>query len=528
MWTGQRLFRTLLILLSLSSSSLSAQTVLYCSPRSNRLLTVFEVAGKAGDRYWVHTVRKKHGARYNADPISTDEHGFDIYDNHMNLVNQVSYYGLPDNSIKQYYIPGESYFDRVMLLTGTNETMVFLDRYNPDGELQEQEKQVAVFPFSESGNQFLLIRSEDRNLLLLLGFEPVPGAAPRMHALLFNRNWELLSRRVYQHTSISQPFVQDDFTSYPVEHFSNEPVKLANNGQWLMANPSRTSHNFMLFHFCGADSNFTYKEMTIPPSSTLEEVAVSVNNEKEEAFAGILSTFHYSPLKNVLVAHYSLEQGSFDFDSSYRFNTQARTKVKDDNLVNENFITVPGKGFMLLKEYGRPYAWSYGYDEQSSSYDYGWDPELLFADNSIQHTTGPMPMVKNGYMRYDHLGDPGRPHGRGDLNLFFFPAARNDSTWSGMINQEQITELNTPSLSYLVMPSNGKLFFLYNSLWRNMDLYPSATIIDNRGYELAGEGIVFNKFRNILNFQESRQIDANEVAVAYNKLQGYGFAIIRL
>ena len=101
-----------------------------------------------------------------------------------------------------------------------------------------------------------------------------------------------------------------------------------------------------------------------------------------------------------------------------------------------------------------------------------------------------------------------------------------DSCWSGIINKEQITELNSSFLSYVFMPVKDKLIFLYNSLFNN-NRYSSTTILDQNGNPV-NEGLVFWKTNNTLLFQKARQISANELAIPYEKNMRNGFAIIRL
>jgi len=66
-----------------------------------------------------------------------------------------------------------------------------------------------------------------------------------------------------------------------------------------------------------------------------------------------LSDFHYNTLKNVRVMHYSMVTKTFDFDTAYRLRTLGGGKLRNENMVKENFLAVPGHGFLLLKEYGR-------------------------------------------------------------------------------------------------------------------------------------------------------------------------------
>ncbi len=186
---------------------------------------------------------------------------------------------------------------------------------------------------------------------------------------------------------MSQPMIQDDYTAYPVEDFNNGPVKLANNGEWLMLAPSRKNHNFLLFHFSQADT-IVCKEINLPGTSAMEDVCLSVDNTNGDVAAGILSTFHYAPLKNIQAVHYSMVTKAFSFDTSYRLTTLGGRRIRNENLVKEGFVAVPGRGFLLLKEYGRPNPDDI-YEEEEE-FDEGYDPTLLFVSNDIPDgTAGP-------------------------------------------------------------------------------------------------------------------------------------------
>jgi hypothetical protein len=226
----------------------------------------------------------------------------------------------------------------------------------------------------------------------------------------------------------------------------------------------------------------------------------------------------------VQVTHYSLIQQQFDFDSSYRFNTLASGKVKNENLVKESFIAVPGMGFMLLKEYGRPNA-ALDLDEDYNNNQ--WDPDFMFTNHIMNNSAG-LFINRNGYTRYNKLGGTKGSYERGDLSLFYFPARNRDSCWSGMLNKEQVTEFNAPYLSYTVIPVKDRLFFLYNSILRNDAPFGNTTILDQRGNQLTDEGITFWNYNNNLVFQRSRQIAENEIAIPYERNQRKGFAIIKL
>jgi len=503
-------------------SLLSAQRVIYCTPVDDRYFIRWEVAGRAGDYYWIHITRKKRENRRHPDPVLFEVQNFDIYDARMNPFRTVQAYPISDTTLKEYLIAGDHYFDQLILLGGNKKTTILLQRYEPQGNRVDTGRVLGSFPFNESGNSFLLVRSEDRSKMLLLGFESVQGSAPKIHAVLFDQDWGAYYYRVYKSASFSQPFIQDDFAGYPLENFNKGPVKLANNGQWLMTAPSRTSNNFLLFHFNNTDPSFSYKDISMPVAATMEDMDLSVNNEKGEAFAGILSSLNYDVLKEVRVAHYSMNSQHFDFDSSYLLNTLVAGRIRNQNLVKEDFIAVPGRGFMLLKEYGR--AFEDWYDQDFNDH---WDPAAVLAENMVPDKGVSAPALRDGYAKYSLLGPLGSTHERGDLGMFYFPACRTDSCWSGMISKEQVTELNAPNLSYLVMPVRDRLFFLYNSFIRNTDPYASTTILDTRGEVLPDEGVFFWKLKNILNFQQSRQISNDEVVVPYAEFQRRGFAIIR-
>lgn len=499
----------------LSFQFLSAQRVLYSPVIDDRYTNHFEVAGKTSDYYWVLREKKQSSKR-----SVFQQQDFEVYDSRLSLANTTPRFTIPDNALKEYFVAGRKYFDRLLLLKDADKTPISLQRFSQDGSSFSNEKIIFSFPFNESGNNFLLVRSEDKRKILLLCFETVSDSPPKLHAILFNENWEQLFYKTYQHVNISQPMIQDDFTSYPIEYFSNSSVQLANNGQWLVASPSRTNNNFLLFHFCDDDNSFSYKEIKLPAYSQLDDVALSIDNNTGEAFAGVLSKFHYPALKNVQVVHYSMVKQEFNFDSSYRFNTLPGTKLKNENLVHESFVAVPGNGFLLLKEYGREY-------ESSLNDDNAWDPEIFFTNSFVANTLMRVSPNSNGYARFNKLGGAGNTYHRGDLNLFYFPAKKNDSSWSGLISKQQTTDMNSPYLSYLFVPAKDKLALLYNRYYKNEDQYGSSTFLDEQGNMLNDGGVVFWKFKILLNFQEAKQVEGNEVAVPYKDNQRNGFAIIR-
>jgi hypothetical protein len=494
---------------------LAAQRVLYSPVIDDRYTSHFEVAGKTSDYYWVLKQKEK-----TSGSLSVLQQEFEVYDARLDLVNTVFRFIIPENTLKEYLVAGTHFFDRLLVLKEDSKTIISLQRFSEDGSSVSGQKTIFSFPFNERGNSFLLIRSEDKRRMLLLCFESVTESSPKLHAILFNENWEQLFYKTYHHPNITQPMIQDDFTSYPVEHFNSYPVQLANNGQWLMASPSRTSNNFLLLHFCDDDNSFSYKELKLPPYSQLDDVVLSIDNNKGEAFAGVLSKFHYPSLKNVQVAHYSMIKQQFDFDSSYRFSTLAGNKFKNDHIVHESFAAVPGNGFLLLKEYGKEYSSAFESDD-------AWNPEVFLAAAQVANVFTTVSLNSDGYARFNELVSAGNTSHRGDLSLFYFPGQRKDSCWSGFISKEQTTDMNSPYLSYLFIPSKDKLALMYNSPYKNGDQYGASTFLDTQGNALNEGGLVFWRFSAQLNFQEAKQIASDEVAVPYKHNQRNGFAIIR-
>lgn len=512
------------------SGSLKAQQVTFCEPYSDRFTVKEEMLGRVGDYYWVSmTTRKK--VRHAADPQAEDDRSFIIYDIRMAPINEISHFYCPGEVLKEYLINGREHFDQLYLsAAGHRKVGVWVQRYAPDGQPEGEGQVIGSFPFYEPGNSFLLVRSQDRNLSLLLGFESVSGSAPRMHALVFDADWQLISSKVYNRSFLTQPMIQDDFTGYPLEDFDKGPVKLANNGEWLMMSPSRTNNNYLLSHYNATDTAVAWREISLPSMASLDDIDLSIDNARAEAFAGLLSDFHYTTLKNVRVTHYSMISKTFDFDTSYRLRTLGGGKLRNENMVKENFMAVPGHGFLLLKEYGRPFD-----DEvDQKNYDEGFDPMALLADNNIDDPTTPgrgvrlkLPQPRYGYARYPVLVNP-VDHDRGDLSLYYFPGFRGDSCWSGMISEDQITEMNSANLSYAVVPVQDKLFCLYNSFVRADNIYAASTVLNGQGRLITDQGVLFWGLKNTLDFQRLRQVAPDQVVIPYMHYGKTAFAVVAL
>jgi len=533
---GWRMMITLHAYLLLGCSSLFAQTVSYCEPYRDRFTLRQEMLGKVGDYYWVSAINRKKAVRAGNAFTNTEERDFVVYDSRMGMRSLIEDPVYAMNSIREYLVVTDEHFDRLNLLRSGKETEVRLQRYEPTGEAMEPDHTIGVFPFIEPGTSFMLVRSLDRRKSLLLGFEFLSSGAPKLHAFLFDQDWRLLSKRVFRHPYLTQPIIQDDYSTYPLEDFTKAPIKLADDGQWLMLSPSRQNSNFLLFQFPAADTVVSCREVMLPGTAVMEDVCLSIDNSTGEAVGGILSTFHYSPLKNVQVVHYSMRTKTFSFDSSYRLNTLGGKRIRNDNLVKENFVAVPGRGFLLMKEYGRAYE----REIDDLNYDEGWDPAFLFASNDIPEAsaTGPsaarlrLPAPKYGYARYQERTSP-EWHDRGDLSLYYFPGSRKDSCWSGMISQEQVTEMNSPNLSYMFLPMQDRIVFLYNSFVHGEKVYASTTVIDPRGEQVPSEGILFWGLKNTLDFQNSRQVAADQIVIPYdiyvngNTPGKVGFAVVQ-
>jgi len=510
-----------ILFLSFSTSFLCAQRVLYSPFISAQPETRFEVIGKAGDYYWIQKSRRKIRTKMSVDSwINDKDMNFEIYDARMNLVRSIPS-SLSGTVVKAYFIAGEQHLDQLLILPGDQRITAVLNRYAADGSAVERIDTIGYFPGRMKCEDFLMIRSQDKSKILFLGFEPVPESPPKLHAFLFDQDWNIIKKTVYSNSNISKPMVQYDMVDYPVEDYSSAPIKVGNDGQWLMTVSSNTSRNYLLFHFRGLDESFTAKEIKVP-STSIEETGLYLSNEKQEAYVGILSRVRVSAVKNVRVANYSLTDCQFFSDTSYSFNTLAANKVRNENMFEEYFMTVPGKGFLFLKEYGKMFSYEVDGDDMNTpggGSESGTKKDVNDANSSF--------LNKNDYTRYSNLAGTRKNFDRGDLTFYYLPATSNDSCWSGIINKQQVTELGSSYLSYVFLPRRDKLFFLYNSFYKNRDQYSSATVLDQRGNVL-NEGVEYWKINNTLVFQRARQISENELAIPYEKNSRNGFAIIRL
>jgi len=495
---------------------LCAQKVVYSPFIGNESQTRFEVIGKSGNYYWVQKSRYKSRSRKLIEPwIDDKELKFEIYDDRVKLVKTIPS-SISDNIIKEYFVPGDEYFDQLFFSPAGQKIAVLLNRYTAVGDIVRNGDTLCELPGSMKCGDFLLVRSQDKNKMLLLAFETVAESSPKLHSFLYDKSWSLLHHTVYTNRNISKPFVQYELIDYPLEHFNSNPIKLNNNGDWLMAVSSRINQNYFLLHFSGTGDEFISREIRFSSVPSVEEIVLSSDNEKQEAFAGILSRVRNPAVKDVRMIHYSFTEKKIDFDTSYRFNTVANNRAKSENIYEEYLLTIPGKGCMLLKEFGRPFSSKYLEEQEAAE------------TNTVANNVIPTNIKRDEYTRYGNLFGARSKFDRGDLSLYFFPATTRDTCWSGIINKEQMTELSSSYLSYVFMPKEEKLFFLYNSFIKNSDnQYSSTTILDQKGNAL-DEGVVYWTMKNTLVFQKARQISENELAIPYERNARKGFAIVRL
>lgn len=496
-----------------------AQHVVYTESLHAHSGTQFEVIGKSENFYWTAKLQKLKN--YNRKKPA-EENGllsFELFDPKLAPLREEASVVLPGTR-KQWLMTGTKNLDQLVLSSSGNQTKIFCTRYFNDPLRNNQTRILDSLPFLSDPSAALLIRSDDHSKFLFIAFENDDEFTTRVHALLFDANWNPIYHRVMSHSLFAQPCIQEDEIGFPGESFDDLPIKLANNGEWLMVAPSRANHNFTLFHACPNGSEFQFKELRVSPFYKMEDIAMSIDNEKQEMSVGLLSRYLKTSLKNVQITNYSILQGRFDFDTSYRFNTQIN-ETRNKNISHERFIAVPGGGYMLLKEYGIPFESG----NNENPFIGNWEAAYLLANytdaqpDKTNSTEGyhfdrglsPIPLIRN----------------RGDLNLFYFPAISRDSAWSGTMIMEQQSESNNPDLSYLVIPDKDKLYIIYNNAEGSVNPVATNTTLNWRG-QPTGDALVFWKMDKMLNFQQAHQFAADEMAIPYVHNQQNGFAIIRL
>ena len=497
--------------------NLNAQGVVYSENLGIRARSPFGVVGKSGEFYWLVKFQRQRSPQRPGTENPFESLRFDLLDDKLNPLSEFSTDDLP-LAKKQWLVCGEKNLDQVWISTEKNNTIIHCNRYGTN--LTIRTATVDSLPFAAGASQLLMVRSEDHSKILVLAFDDRDPSFTSLHALLFDNNWNRIYHQVISRTILAQPCIQDDATGFAAESFDNFPIKLANNGEWLMASPSRTNRNLSILHVCPDGREFYFKEISLSPFYQIEDIAMSIDRNNQVISVGLLSSYKSSSLKNVQICNYSIGQGKFEFDSSYHFNTLSKD-LQAKNLSRESFIAVPGGGFLLLKEYGIPYELK----KPDIPYLNDWETSFLLSDYRQPSTVNQQPA--KGYSLNKGLSPIPFIRNKGDLNLFYFPTVSGDSTWSGILETEQHGESNNPDLSYLFIPSATKTYIIYNSTDGYRDPLATTTTLDKGGRQME-ESLIFWRMNKMLNFQRSRRITETEIAVPYLEPSVSGFAIIKI
>jgi hypothetical protein len=497
---------------------LTAQRVIYSESFNSRSGTRFQVIGKSENFYWIEKLRKeKPNSRHVAADIGEIQ-SFGLLDAKLNLLKEIPAVNVPGTQ-KQWLLAGNQGLDQIIITRSPGKTKILWTRIQANDNLYTAPRLIDSLPFSANASAFLLVRSEDQSKILLVAFENTDELVTHVHALLFDSDRNPIYHQVITEGLFSQPCIQDDEIGFPAESFDNLPIKLANNGEWMMVSPSRISRNFSLFHACPNGSDYNFREIPVSPYYKMEDIAMSIDNDQQQMSVGLLSAYSGSSFKNVQICNYSIKQGRFDFDSAYRFNTQALDS-RNKNLSHESFIAVPGAGYLLLKEYGSPFD----FNSPAIPFINNWETAYLLANYSEPNPG--KEQTKQGYTLNRGLSPIRSVRNRGDLNLFYFPSVSKDSTWSGIMEMEQHSESNNPELSYLLVPVKNKLYIVYNSLDGFTDPLATTTTLNIHG-QATNDALIFWKMDNMLNFQHSHRFSTTEIAIPYMNNQHTGFAIIK-
>jgi hypothetical protein len=497
--------------------NLYAQHVIYSSSSCVKSLLRFQVIGKSEDYYWVEKLQKQKTSARRINPDDPGILNFDLFNSKLELLNETRATSLP-GAQKQWLLAGKKGLDQLIVSHSSGQTKITCSRFFPNEIIECRTRVIDSLPFSTSASSFLLVRSEDHSKNLLIIFENTDSEYTCLHALLFDSDWNPIYKKVISHKQFSMPCIQDEEIGFPGESFDNLPIKLANNGEWLMASPSLISRNFSLFHICPDGNKYYFREIPVSVFYKMEDISMAIDNNLQEMSVGLLSSYGKTTFKNVQVFKYSMQKGEFYFDSSYHFNAQAGD-IQNHNLTHESFISVQGGGYMYLKEYGSPYT----FDKATIPFLTNWETAYLMADYS--ESGNDKNETKQSYLLNRGLSPVRNVHNKGDLNLFYFPAISRDSAWTGFLNMEQHTESNNPDLSYLLIPEKNKLYIIYNSVEGTDEPVATTTTLNRQG-QSTGDALVFWKIEKMLNFQQSHRFSPDEVSVPYlNNLQG--FAIIR-
>jgi len=502
------------ILCFLCCSIVCAQSVLYSSTVSNDINTRFDVIGKAGNFYWLYKIKKNSRYKNGGGALpAREDRSFEVYDERLNWVEEIPV-PFSDSVLKQYLIPQKTYFDQLVFKNSVNKTSVAVNRFTPDAKVVVANAHLFDFPGELTLEDILVTRSSDRTKILLLGFLRSTNLAPDMYARVYTADWQLLHETIYKEGKIIQPFIQFDLTEYIRESSDASPVKILNNGDWLMAAPSRLNSGYVLYHFKKEDSSFVQMDVA-PQNAGVEYCNLSVE-EGKYAYVGILENLSASD-KRVRMVQYNLVQSRIGYDTVYNFYLPDNFKNQVLYQSEQEFIQIPGKGFMYLKEYGRRYFITYLGDQIML------DNEQEYA--AYTNRASKLKFNEDEYTRNSNLSDTKKKFKRGDLSVKYFPFNPADSCWSGLIHVEQATELHYDDLSYACVSARDKIIFLYNSLTKNEHKVSSTLMLDHKGQSL-DDGLIFTRLDNVLNFQKAILIQPGELFAPFDRNGIQGFAII--
>lgn len=504
-----------LLLGILLHTAVIAQSVLYSPTVNDEENTSFDVIGKAGNYYWLYQV-KKNFAYKNGRPIwpPKEEGSFEVYDGRLQKVTQIPA-PLSDSVIKQYLIPQRYSFDQLVFKNAPNKTSVLVNHFSQDGAKAAKNVPLFDFPNEMALEDILVIRSPDRTKILLLGFVRTENITPDVYARVYTRDWELVHEIVYKKGNLLQPFIQYEYTEYPLESTDASPIKLTNSGDWLMVASERFKNNYVLCHFKQGDSTIAQMDIQQLSTTGVEYCSLSLEGESN-VYIGTLENITNAD-KKVRIMQYDLAGARLAYDTSYGFHLPDAFKKREHYVAEEEFIHIPGKGFMYMKEYGRRYYVDLYGDQIMLDYEQQYP--------AYSNHASKLKFNENEYTRNTSLSDNKRLV-RGDLSMKYFPFNAADTCWGGLLHVEQETELRPHNLSYACVPSGDKIIFLYNSLAKNDHKVSSTTILDHKGQPL-DEGVIFWRSANVLNFQKARLIHPGELCVPFDRNGVQGFAVIR-
>ena len=246
----------------MASGKLTAQQVVYSEPLNTRSSVQIQVAGKSNNYYWVEKIRKQRATGRHTVADIPEIQSFELFDAKLNLLKEMPATNLP-GTLKQWLVAGDKGLDQIRLIPSGGKINIICSHFEPDERTGNTDRLIDSLPFTANASSFLLVRSEDQSKILFVGFENTESELTLVHALLFDSDLNLIYHRVISHELFSQPCIQDDEIGFPAESFDDLPIKLANNGEWLMASPSRISRNFSLFHASANGSHYYFKEIPI-------------------------------------------------------------------------------------------------------------------------------------------------------------------------------------------------------------------------------------------------------------------------